>query len=212
MINKLLNKKNIDFKFLFLILAILSIIICSVTIQRTYAQYITSLPQTSHVKLGSWLLTINDQNIIENSNISESVVPHFYTKSGDQDLATQDKIVPTSTASLELVLDYSKVSTPFKYELTLSQTGTNMLDDFKIINITLDDTVYTPENTNTITFTLDPETATSQTIRFDIIWDDSETQTMNDILDTSFANSPDTDLVFLLNIKFTQIQKVETSN
>lgn len=204
MINKFFKSKKIDSKFLFLVLAILGVILCYFTIQTTYAQYVSSLPQTSHVTLGSWMLTINNQNIIENSNISELVVPQFYNKLGDEQLATENKIVPTSTAYIELVLDYSKVTTPFKYELTFSQTNTEVLKDLKMLNLTIDDTLYTPEN-NSITINIDPKTSTSQTIHFNICWDDSESQTMDDILDTKYANTQITNLALLLNMKFTQL-------
>lgn len=205
----MINKK-IDLKFSFLVLALLGVILCFITIQMTYARYITSLPQSSYVKLGSWLLTINDQNVIQNSDISELIVPNFSTQLEDVKLATNGKIVPTSKAYVELILDYSKVSTLFKYELTINQSDDNLLSDLKITDITVNDEVYTPEENNLVTFTLDPTTSTTQTIRFYIQWDDSESDTtyMNDIVDTKFAKSQDTDFTFLLNIKFTQVMNV----
>ena len=62
---------------LFFVLTIIFLILAIITIQSTYARYVTALTATSSIELGTWSFSINNQNIMENSDISSTVVPIF---------------------------------------------------------------------------------------------------------------------------------------
>ena len=53
-----------------LLLACLWAIIAFLVIQSTYAKYVTSVNGTTNVDIASWNMLVNNQNILNDSNLS----------------------------------------------------------------------------------------------------------------------------------------------
>lgn len=201
---------KLKFKFnlkLFIILcALICLLLTSLVIRSTYARYVTSLTAKSYVEMGSWSIIVNTQNVIDNSDFTSVLTPIF--NSGSEYIAA-DKVVPTSTGSVEIYIDYSNVKVPFRYDLTFSQDapdaeGSTYLKDLKLTNYSIDSSVFTYYGT-TISNTLTPNaTKTSTSLKFNFTWDD-DTGDLTDIEDTKYSRDFQ-DIHLNFNIKFTQIQ------
>lgn len=194
------NKKLLTLlsSFIFLAFSIISI-------RDTYARYITSLTTKSYVELGSWQISINDHDIMNNSNFSGAILPLANTST---QYVTANKIVPGVTGDITLKIDYSNVRVPFKYELSYTPDNVSFLEDIKFTNYTIDATTseYTGANiTNTIT----PDGHTTmQTLKLTFTWLDGTDESSDDVQDTNYANILES-IKLNFNISFTQIQPAE---
>ena len=70
-------KSKIYMKLLFFLITIIFLILTIISIQTTYARYVTALTARSKVELGRWLILVNNQNVIDDSDISDIVIPEF---------------------------------------------------------------------------------------------------------------------------------------
>lgn len=171
----------------------------------TYARYLTALTATSTVELGSWLIKVNNQNIIENADLSEKIIPVFES---NPEYIAEDKIVPTSTGYVEINIDYEKVNVPFKYEVSFSQGNSTILEDFKFTSYSINGGSLTSvDDSNTmITETISPtETNRTRSLLLNFAWIDNTDETLNDIQDTTYSRNFE-NLEFRFNVNFTQLQ------
>lgn len=199
-------KSKINIKTLFFLLSILFLILTIFLIQFTYARYITALTAKSYVEMGSWLIRVNNQNIIENSDVSDVITPVF--DSNPQYIA-EGKISPTSTGYVEITIDYQEVTVPFKYEISLEPDTNTILEDFKLISYSIDggSTVSVDDSSSIITATIAPnETTRTRTIKLNFAWlDGAEDEALDDIEDTAYSRNVDA-LGLRFNMAFTQLQ------
>ena len=196
---------KIDKKLSFFILAIIFLILTLITINSTYARYVTSLTAKSTVELGSWLIKVNDQNIMDNSDISSKITPVFNENS---EYIAQGVIAPTSTGYVVITVDFSKVTVPFQYDITFTHEANSPLEDFNLTSYSIDNgelvtvTYPTEPITNTI---LPTDTPKTKTFKLNFEWFDGEDENFTDIDDTAFyINNSEIGLRF--NIEFTQLQ------
>ena len=125
-------KSKINIKLLFLILALLFLVLAIISIRTTYARYVTSLTAGGSVELGRWLIKVNDQNILDNADLSNIITPIFNEGS---EYITEGKVAPASTGYTEIVIDYSKVTVPFKYDISFSS---DTISDFSLTSYSVD--------------------------------------------------------------------------
>lgn len=195
--------KNI--KILILLLAIFFLLLTAILMRFTYARYITSLTAKSSVEMGSWSILINDQNILENSDVSNAITPIFNSNS---EYIAEGKVSPTSTGYIEITINYQEVSVPFKYEVTLENTSNTELEDFKLINYSIDDgnAVSAPDSNLVISGTVYPtETAKTKKLKFNFAWIDDENNALDDIQDTAISRDLNS-LKIPFHMSFTQLQ------
>ena len=126
---------NITTKKAFLLLACIWFIITFSIIQTTYAKYVTNLNANTNISISYWNILVNEQDIVENSDISGSMSCVFpggtYAKS--------DVIVPGATGYIDLNIDSSKVSVPFKLTVTSAINETSTLTtDLKVSGYSID--------------------------------------------------------------------------
>lgn len=199
-------KFKINMKVFFFFLAILFLILTIFLMRFTYARYITALTAKSSVEMGSWLIRVNNQNIIENSDVSDIITPVF--DSNPQYIA-EGKISPTSTGYVEITIDYQEVTVPFKYEIFLEHDTNTILEDFKLISYSVDggSTVSVDDSSSIITATILPnETTRTRTLKLNFAWlDGGENEVFDDIQDTAYSHNVDA-LGLRFNMAFTQLQ------
>lgn len=124
----------------------------------------------------------------------------------------EGKILPGSSGHVEITIDYSNVTMPFKYEISFDNTS--ILEDFKFTGYSIDDVVI--ENPSTfIANVVTPDlVTTTQTLKLNFGWYDGEDEdtpeASDDVEDTNFANTYD-NLSVNFNITFTQLNPNENT-
>jgi hypothetical protein len=126
---------NITTKKAFLLLACIWFIITFSIIQTTYAKYVTNLNANTNISISYWNILVNEQDIVENSDISETitcVLPgNTYSKA--------DVLVPGSTGYFDLNINSSEVNVPFKLTVTSAVNETSSLTtDLKVSGYSID--------------------------------------------------------------------------
>lgn len=195
-------KSKINLKLFFFILTILFVILTIFLVRSTYARYITSLTAKSYVELGSWLIYVNDQNIMQNSDVSDKIIPVF---NSNPEYIAEGKIVPTSTGYVEITIDHTNVTVPFRYEVSFALDDSTNLEDFKMIGYSING-VESESVDAVITDDVFPdEENKTQTLKLNFGWLDGEGEILDDIQDTAFSHNVDA-LGLRFNMVFTQLQ------
>jgi len=203
-------KSKINIKLLFFLLAIFFLILALITIRSTYARYITSVASGGSAELGSWFITVNEQDIINNSDLSNTIVPVLNKANEDDEYfehIAENKIAPTSVGYVTITLDYSKVTVPFRYDILFSTISTTFLEDFVLTHYTIDggEPIDIEDSTAPISDIIYPNAATRQrTLKLNFEWIDGEDETFNDILDTEYSREND-ELGMHFDLEFTQL-------
>ena len=196
-----INKKASTFTF-----AIIFLVLAIITMYSTYARYVTSMTATSTIELGSWLIKVNNQNILNNSDISGTITPVF---DGNSEYIAEGVIAPGSSGHIEVTVDYSKVTVPFKYDVSFTTDENTPLEDFVLTGYSVDDgaLVEVDDPNYIITDTIFPDyTARSRKLKLTFGWlDEVEGENLNDIEDTAFSRNND-ELGLRLTMEFTQLQ------
>lgn len=84
---------NINKRFIFLILACIFILISLYFINTIYGKYLTSASGTAVMPISRWNITINNQQIKNNSDITNIIIPTF----PGNDYIAANIIAPTAT-------------------------------------------------------------------------------------------------------------------
>lgn len=200
-------KYKFNKKILFFIITSIFLVLTIFLISSTYARYITSLTANSTVELGSWLISVNNQNILQNSDVSEVITPEF---NSDSEYIAEGKIAPTSTGHIQITINYQKVTVPFKYEISFKTDDSTFLEDFKLTGYSVDGgSVVSVDDPNVvITDTISPD-ATTRIRTFDLNFEwidgDDSNESFNDLQDTIFSRD-NSELGLRFNMEFTQLQ------
>ena len=198
-------KFKFNIKLYFFILAILFLILTVFLINSTFARYITALTTTSTVEMGRWSILVNNQNIMENSNLSERITPVF---NSNPNYIAEDKIVPTSTGYVTININYEEVSVPFEYKISFDQGNSTPLADFKFTDYSVDGgSAIQVDNANSIiTGTITPDGITAErNFLLNFAWVDDPSASFDDTEDTAYSRNFD-ELNLLFNLEFTQVE------
>ena len=87
-------------KMIFFI-ALISLFYCVSIMQDTYGKYLSTAEANAELTIARWSILVNTQDIVNNSDFSETVVPTFLGTTNIQ----SNVIAPTSTGSFELVIN-----------------------------------------------------------------------------------------------------------
>lgn len=207
-----MNTRNIKYNQKFkLLLATISLIICISFIKETYAKYITEANANANIKVAKWKILVNNQDIVNNNNITETISPKFTGNSNIKD----DVIAPGATGYFDLIIDPTNTDVTFSYEITSSINENSSVKDLYITGYSINDNEEINFNEdeqkiikNTIFYAKD---RTNTKIRVYISWQDGENETMDNIADTSATMLEDNNAKVDVNIKFIQTPKAENS-
>ena len=166
-------------------IALMSLLYCLTLMQETYAKYISSANASADLTIARWNILINNQDILNNSNFTDTITPVFEGTSNIR----SNVIAPTAEGYFDVILNGTSTDVSFKYTLGISFASENTVEDLIISKYTIDGTEYTYDGSDiTETILLDDINKT-RTIRFYVQWNDNEeTQTMNNADDTTAAN------------------------
>ena len=143
------NNNYVKTMMLIIILSLLFIII-----RTTYSKYVSSQDNQSTISISKWHISINDQNIIENSDFTETLQVEFDSNAN----IAQNIIAPTSTGHFDIELDSTGTERSFEYVIKFVDEDSE-LPDFKIVSYTLnnDSEIEIEEDQTEITGTVDPD-------------------------------------------------------
>lgn len=198
-------KFKFNIKLCFFLLTILFLILTLFLINNTFSRYITALTATSTVEMGRWSILVNNQNIMENSNLSERIIPVF---NSNPTYIAEDKIVPTSTGYVEININYEEVTVPFEYKISFDQGNSTPLEDFKFTSYSIDggSTVQVDNSNHIITGNITPDGITTKhDFLLNFAWVDDSSASLDDIKDTAYSRNFD-ELNLLFNLEFTQVE------
>ena len=190
----LLNKKIV------LLLAMVSLFLCIVTLQDTYAKYTSAVSETTRISIARWRILVNDYDIRSNSETTNLITPVF---NGNANIAS-GVIAPTATGYFDIVVDATDTDLSFSYNITISNTQDSLVSDIVVRSCTLNGQTLTISN-NTITGNILLSDQRVNTFRVNIEWNDGTGQTMSNSEDTSTTLDEDPVAKVNVNAHFTQL-------
>lgn len=179
------------------ILCIISILITIFSIQRTYAKYYERVNTTYQTNIKRWLINVNTYNIHEMNELDKIMQPILVD---DENMNTNDTLVPGRRGYFEMLIDYSAVDLAFEYEFFIEQLNNKPLEDFEIYGYEVIDA----DGTSTVTETkeikgvIDPTTEVDSNgdkkreIRVLFRWNDENADTTDSASAAGFNNREDT--------------------
>lgn len=175
-------------KYMIYILTFLSLILCFFFIQESYAKYISSTRENTEITVARWKILVNNTDIRNGSTSGVSIVPVF---PGNEHIAS-GIIAPTSEGYFDLIIDSSNADVSFKYTIKLSVSEDSSVKDlvaFKY-NINDGDDIVLAKTTQVIEDTvLHSSNPGTIKIRVYVVWDDSESASMDNKADTDATMS-----------------------
>lgn len=183
-------------KMLFFV-ALISLFYCVTMMQDTYGKYLTSAEANAELTIARWSILVNDQDIVNNSNFTEAVVPTFNGTSN----INSNVIAPTSTGSFDLVINANDTDVSFTYTISLD-TSDCVVSDLVITGYTLEGVHYDYDGSDITNDVLLTDTDKTINITFDVEWADGTGETMNNAADTEASKS--NIAAFDINVNFIQ--------
>ena len=192
-----LKKNDMKFISIFIIIVLLAFLYLGV---NTYSKYRKQVAAKGEATVARWLIKVNTEDIKGKTQLTNNITPVWDANSYVKD----DLIAPGSTGYFEITIDATQVDVDFNYEIENLNDSTAALPDLIITSYQINGGTVTNSTGNTITGTINKNTA-STTIKAYIKWnDDPATQSMDNQADTTFAQQADTTADISLRLKFTQ--------
>lgn len=189
------TKKKIIF-----FVALIALFYCVTFMQDTYAKYISSATENAELTIARWSILINNQDVVNQSNFTDTITPIF---DGTTNIKS-DVVAPTAQGYFELVLNGENTDVSFQYTIGIDTTDCEVAD-LKIVSYVIGNTTYTFSGSNVVGNMLLTDASRTQTIRFNVEWDDNAaTQTMDNAADT--AASAEETAAFSVNVNLIQLQ------
>ena len=193
---------RINRKFLYVI-ALFSLICSLFTIRETYSKYVSSAIGDANLTIARWNIAINDENILSNTSITNTISPIFIGNENVND----GVIAPKSEGYFDIIIDTTDVDVSYEYIVNTSVSEESAVQDLIVTGYSINNNpkVEVNSNSSTIKNTVLKNTNLSIiTLRIFIAWDDSEEATMNNASDTLAALSGD-EAKLNVTLSFTQI-------
>ena len=163
-------------------IALLSLLYLITLVQDTYAKYTSSANANTNITISRWNILVNDQDIKNNSNFTNTIKPTFE----ENENIASGVIAPTSKGYFDIIIDGTKTDVSFQYNINLALSSLNTVSDLKLTNYKVndDDTLHQIENnviSNQVLYNSD-----NKIIKYRIFveWIDGDAETMNNEADT----------------------------
>lgn len=163
-------------------IALLSLLYLITLVQDTYAKYTSSANANTNITISRWNILVNDQDIKNNSNFTNTIKPTFE----ENENIASGVIAPTSKGYFDIIIDGTKTDVSFQYNINLALSNLNTVSDLKLTNYKVndDDTLHQIENnviSNQVLYNSD-----NKIIKYRIFveWIDGDAETMNNEADT----------------------------
>ncbi len=168
-------------KIIFLIFCV-SILLCILTMQETYAKYSTSNNATSNMSIARWRILVNNFDVRNDLSAETVIQPVF---SGNNNIS-DGYIAPTANGYFDIIIDATETDVTFDYQISLNQNASNQVVDLVITGYSLDNGEVINYNNSNITGTINKTDANkTKQVRVFVTWNDGEGSTMNNEADTN---------------------------
>lgn len=177
MINILKNRKIRFF------MAFFSLLLLFDMIQNSYAKYVSSAEASSNFTIAKWAFKVNDQDVLTNSDFSNTITPVFPGNS----YVGQGYIAPNSEGYFDIEIDSTDVDVTFDETITLALDDDNTVTDLQITKYQLNGgQAINFSNNNTVITTSHSlnEQNTVNTYRIYVKWLEGNNETMDNEDDT----------------------------
>ena len=189
------TKKKIIF-----FVALLSLFYCISIMQDTYAKYLSSATENAELTIARWSILINDQDVVNESNFSDTISPQF---AGTTNIKS-DVIAPTAQGYFELEINGENTDVSFTYTISIDTTDC-AVEDLKITGYSINGTPYTYNGNDVSGNILVNAVDKTDEVIFYVEWDDNAaTQTMDNAADTAAALEETA--AFTVNVNLIQLQ------
>lgn len=203
---KLLYKIGIE-KVLIVTGAVLSCI-GVVVLTYTYSKYITGTSGSASVRVARWNLTVNDQDIVSNSDFSSVIEPEF---PGTTHIAS-DVIAPTAEGYFDIEIDGTGTDVSFSYTITTSDNSDSVVRDLVVSGYSIDGgarqtTAISNGHLSITDSILYNDVDKDVTITIYFLWNDdaNDGATMNNSNDTAASGITNGRALLDVNVSFIQI-------
>lgn len=188
-------------KTIYSLLVIFSLTLCVFFITESYAKYLTSTEGNAKMNVARWKIIVNNEDIKNNSSLTTQITPTFL---GNDNIA-ENVIAPTSEGYFDLIIDATEADVSFKYNIDIEVDENSSVQDLKISKFVIDEEEIIPtDNTYSIERqVLHRDNTQIINIRVYIYWDDSESASMNNTMDTQATI--DNNALLNVNLNFTQL-------
>ncbi len=183
-------------KMLFFV-ALISLFYCVSIMQDTYGKYLTSADANTELTIARWQILVNTQDIVNNSDFSEVVVPTF---NGTQNIQS-NVIAPTSVGTFDLLINANDTDVSFTYTISIDTSDCNVTD-LTITGYTLGGVYHTYDGSDITGDILLNDVNKTVSITFDVEWTDGTGETMDNEDDTEASKDGTTS--FDINVNFVQ--------
>ena len=190
----LLNRKII------LLIACISVFLCIVNMQDTYAKYTSAVNETTDISIARWRILVNNFDIRSNSTTTNLITPHF---AGDANIAS-GVIAPTATGDITVTVDATGADLAFNYTFTITNHEDSPVTDIVVDSATLNGTSLTVNN-GVVTGTIGLNDQRTNTFVFNISWNDGVGSTMNNAADTATTTLQESVAKVSVVANFTQV-------
>lgn len=166
-----------------LALSLLSLFVLVSFTQDTYSKYLTETRGDALMAIARWKININNQDITASNYMTNVIRPVIIPSRHVQD----GKLAPRSTGYFDLYLDYTNVETSFKYIITTSIPNNSGVTDLKVTGYSENGGEIVTVNNQLENLTgdvLKDDSQRTKVLRIYVVWEDSETETMNNQKDT----------------------------
>lgn len=168
----------------FLLIACISLFNCLNLIQDTFAKYSSDVNTSTNISIAKWNILINNNDIKNNKDFSNSVVAVF---TGNEN--TNDGVIaPTAEGYFDVVVNVSNVDVSYKMNMDIGVSNDSAVRDLVITGYSVNNGPITNLNTSSYTISSNVshlDTVRIYTYRFYVKWDDSENSTMSNAEDTN---------------------------
>lgn len=193
---------KINRKILYIV-ALFSLMCSLITIRETYSKYTSSATGDANLTIARWKIAINDQNILSNTSITNTINPVF---TGNEN--TNDGVIaPKSEGYFDLVIDTTDVDVSYEYTVNINVAEESVVKDLIVTGYSINGNpkVETHNNSTTIKNTvLKNSNNKIINLRVYIMWDDSENSSMNNADDT-LASLSDENASLDVTLSFVQV-------
>lgn len=188
-------------KTIYSLLVIFSLTLCVFFITESYAKYLTSTQGNAKMNVARWKIIVNNEDIKNNSSLTTQITPTFL---GNDNIA-ENVIAPTSEGYFDLLIDATEADVSFKYNIGIEVDESSSVQDLKISKFVINEEEFTPaDNTYSIERqVLHKDNSHIINIRVYIYWDDSESASMDNAMDTQATI--DNNALLNVNLNFTQL-------
>ena len=191
-----MNKKM----YVVLAFAMIFLSITIFLIHDSYAKYLTTLEETTNIKVARWRILVNNNDIRNGSVAAGTITPVFYSNNHIKNTI----IAPTSEGYFDLIIDSSGADVSFTYSLDVSVNPASdvqalVVTSYQVNGGTIVNQINSPIVTDNVLYS---SGVTTTTIRVFIRWDDSITATMDNAADTLAADGT---AMMDVTLSFTQL-------